>query len=268
MAESTLSLQYKDLERAIGIFLGYGRGAAFGDTAFTTLQQDVIDQCLASGLRQFYWPKAPDGTGATYEWSFLKPVGVLPIPINVQTVPLYDDFGGMEGQGYLSAGKSTQWWPLDFVGIGEVLMRYSELPTTTGRPILIAVEPLKGTTAQQGTRYQLHIWPITDQPYSLKFQYYVNPDYINTAFPYHMGGAIHAETVRAACLKAAEATLDDQRGLWAVEFEERLLASINADRKLKPQTLGYNGDQSDKRYRWNRGDQHGWTEVTVRGVQY
>ena len=69
---------------------------------------------------------------------------------------------------------------------------------------------------------------------------------------------------------AAEEFLDDQRGLWQAKFKDRLAASINMDRKCKPQRLGPNVDRSDLMDRWpyNRPDQHGWSLAKYNGVQY
>lgn len=268
MSEPTLAMKYADLAGEVGLFLGFGRGAALGDLTWTTAQQAAIDSCMKSGLRQFYYPEPLENETTSYDWSFLKPVAQVLLPANQQTVLLYDDFGGLEGQFYVFTVKTTQWWPLDLRPIGAILEKYAQFPTTSGRPQMAALEWLKTTGATQGQRQQLHVWPVADQAYTIKFQYYVNPDYLNTAFPYHMGGAQHAETVRAACLMAAEEFLDDAMTTWHLKYQDRLAASVASDRKSKPERLGYNGDGSDWRRRWHRGDQHGWSPITYRGVQY
>src|SRR5436190_13671644 len=95
--ESTLSLTLNDLSAEVGRFLGYGRGAAFQDAAWTKDQQAAIDSCVASGLRQFYFPPAVPPEISSYDWSFLKPVCTATFTQGASVVALPDDFGGFEG---------------------------------------------------------------------------------------------------------------------------------------------------------------------------
>ena len=95
--ESTLALQYKDLLAETGLFLGFGRGEEFGDTAWTTQQQAAIESCVKSGLRNFYWPPPVEGTPSSYDWSFLKPTASLALVSGQSAIQLPDDFGGFDG---------------------------------------------------------------------------------------------------------------------------------------------------------------------------
>lgn len=267
--ESTLSLTLDDLRGEVGFFLGHGRGAALGDPTWTSQQLAAIDSCVKSGLRTFYFPPPLDGMEASYDWSFLKPVGSLALAQGASTIPLPDDFGGLEGPVSLYTTTSQISWPIQVVHEGTVRQRYAELPTASGRPDMAAVQWIKGTTATAGQRAQLLVWPLADGAYTLQVPYYVNPDYLTAAFPYHLGGGQHAETVLESCLAIAEQRLDDAATVHTMKFKERLLASINADRKLKPQTLLYNGDRSDMRDRRWQGRNHYWDQpVTVNGIQY
>lgn len=272
MAEPTLSLTYTDLQAEAGFFLGWGRGqtAPYSDPAWTTAQQQGIDAVLRSGLRTFYWPQL-DGT--TYDWSFMRPLGTFVLAQGASTVPCPDDYGGPEGQVTVRAVGSAVRVPyrLPVTGEGEVRAAYAGNPTMTGRPLLVAVPSVKGTTGAAGTRHQMYVFPTADQQYTLDLPYYVNGDYLSTAFPYHMGGTAHAETVLAAVLAAAELYQDDARGPRWAYYQERLKASVDADRRHKPETAGYNGDRSDARnfFRYP-SDRHGWNYggITVGGVQY
>ena len=114
----------------------------------------------------------------------------------------------------------------------------------------------------------MFIFPTADQAYTLEFSYYLLAEALDGSRPYAYGGMAHAETIRAACLMAAEETLDDAQGLWAAKFRERLAASIMLDRRLKPQHGGYNGDHSED-YWTRRGSQHYEPYgVTFSGVEY
>lgn len=254
--ESTLAAAHQDLMQDVGFFLGWGRGAAANDVVWTTQQQQAIDRCVKGGLRNFYH--------CGYNWSFLRPVVILGVEEAAQTLPLPDDFGGVEGQITVGLTTGIQWWPVDFGGIGRVYQKYAELPTTTGRPIYCCIEPIKGTTATAGQRFQLRFWPIADDDYQLKFQYYVNPDYLSGAFPYAYGGAQHAETLLESCLALAEKILDNEATLHSMLFKEHLAMSQQMDRRNKPQHLGYNGDWSDQKdQRWGF---RGLNPITVGGV--
>lgn len=268
MAESTLSLKYSDLVGEVGLFLGYGRGAEFGDSAFTTQQQAAIDSCVRSGLRQFYFPPPLDQSGSSYDWSFLKPTVELTFAQGEDHIDLPDDFGGFEGPIGLLSTTSQVSWQVPLTGEGNVRQKYSELPEATGRPLLAALAPQKGTTFLRGQRFQMLLFPLADTDYTLQFAYYVLPDYLSGSYPYAYGGMAHAETILESCLAIAEQRLDDASSVHSMKFNERLAASVSLDRRSKPQRLGYNGDNSDGRNRLDRRGLHWQNLVTVGGVQY
>lgn len=257
MPEPTLALTYSDLLAEVGFHLGYGRGAAKGDTAFTARQQTTLDYVIKSGLRQFYYPPPLPGEKSSYDWSFLKPTATLTLQKGAQTVALPDDYGGFDGQvTIVPQGVTCQPWKIDWENEGRIRQRYAAYPSLVAPPRYVAQESLKGTTPNNGQRFQLYFFPTADQSYTLQVPYYVNPDYLTTANPYHYGGAQHAETVIQSCLAIAEQKLDDDRDVQQVKFMERLAASIAMDRKNKPQRLGYNADRSDRPENWRHGWQH------------
>lgn len=270
--ESTLAYKLSDLEAAVGFNLGYGRGANFSEPAWSTRQQNTITEDIKVGLAQFYWPPPLEGRWASYDWSFLRPAVTLTLPsASADTpLPLPDDFGGIEGQVSVMQSNGNVPWPLPVVNPGVVREEFAKLPTRTGRPLFCAVEPLKGTSAGAGQRWQLLVYPIPDGDYTLCFTYYVAPNFLTAANPYVYGGVAHSLTVSESCLYATEVRRDNlYDGPHRALFFERLEASINQDRKLKPQALGYNGDRSDaqsfdnglRRWWWNN-------PVSVNGVVY
>jgi len=260
MAESTLTAAFQDLQADVGFYLGFGRGVNFKQPAWDDFQQASIDRCVKGGLRRFYFNGHP--------WSFLKPTASLDLPVNTQKIPLPDDFGGFEGRVTLFSTTSLQWWPIELTSEGRIRAEYSIVPSATGRPLLAGLSFLKGTTGTQGQRCQLVIFPQSDADYTLQFSYYILPDYLTGAFPFAYGGAAHAETLLAACKATAELDLDDMQGPQEQKFQELLQRSIEWDQKSKPQSLGYNGDMSDIRYRTVRPDQHGYSTILVGGQQY
>lgn len=253
MPESTLSLKADDFRSQIGFFLGYGNGALYGETAYTTAQLLSINRCLESAQRRFYFPALP-GVGV-YEWSFLKPLATMSLLENAREVHLPDDFNGIDGPITVTVQQqpvTVQWWPVKTTNPGLLRVQQTNFPNMTGRPLMAAEEPIKGTGPNQGQRFKLHVFPMADQDYTLQFTYSVLPDAINASNPYPYGGATHAETFLESCLACAEEKLDDMQGVHAAAFERRLIASIAQDRRHKPQAMGYNGDGSD----WQAG--YGW----------
>lgn len=271
MAESTLTLARNDLKAAAGLFLGYGQGSVGGytDATWTSRQSAILDQVVRSGLRQFYFP-APDASGVSYEWSFLRPSASLTLPIGQQQIHLPDDFGGFDGQIQLTTGSNEVGIPLEVCGMGKVRQLRSEFPTTTGRPLWSAVDPIKGVTSNHGSRFNLEIYPIADQLYTLLCSYHIHPNALTGDYPYAYGGVEHSETIQAAIIAAAELYLDDTATVRKAYFAERLATSVSQDRKLKPQALGYNRDNSNRKYGSTRGPRDSWFrgDVTVNHTLY
>ncbi len=253
--ESTLAASYTDLLADVATFLGYTRGVAFGEADWDFRQKANLERCVRGGIRNVYH--------CGYDWSFLKPVVTLTLSSGANTVPLPDDFGGLEGQIALGATTATVWQPLDVRGIGDLYQQQNLYPTTNGQPLLVAQEPIKGTGPTQGQRFQLRFWPLADQDYRIQFQYYLLPDYLSGALPYVYGGAQHAETFLSSCKAIAERDLDDIiDGPQQIEFMRRLDVSKDLDRRHKPQMLGYNRDHSDSHSEWTRRDVH-WNNPVV-----
>lgn len=266
--ESTLAITFAELKARITSFMGWGRGSDYGDTPLTSDQSFQLQGLLASGLRQFYYPPPLEGERVSHDWSFLRPTCTLTLALGDSTLALPDDFGGFEGRITLVPSATQTWTPIDLFNEGLVRQRAVQLPAATGIPEMAALVWLKGTTASAGQRAQLLFWPQADKDYPINFQYYVLPDYLQTAFPYHLGGMAHAETILESCLATAEQRLDDSATVHSLKFKERLAASINIDRKMKPQRLGYNGDNSDAlaarcgNLHWN------FPGITFQGVLY
>lgn len=268
--EPTLAIAYKELKGDVGFYLGYGRGADF-DSANPWSDEEslTVDSLVRSGLRQFYYPPPEYPGSLPYDWSFLRPIFSTTLVANAAFLDMPDDFGGIEGR-ITVTGTTVNVipWAVDLTNEGIIREAYAASPSCTGRPLRAAVVPLKGTTLTEGQRHQLYVYPLPDQAYPLQFAYYLNPNYLSGAKPYAYGGPQHAETLLESCLAIAEERLQDiAGGPHAMKFKERLLASIGADSRLKPQLQGYNGDASDN-VGWTRRDQYDGSRTTVYGVQY
>lgn len=261
--ESSLSAAFKDLRGDVGSFLGYGRGVDFGDATWTARQEGTIDRFVKGGLRKFYH--------CGYEWSFLKPSATLQLSTALSAVPMPDDFGSVDGRIVISTGANSNWCPVDLTGPGVLDMEQARNPSYTGWPRLGCLDPIKGTTATAGQRFQLRFYPTADADYTLRLRYNLNPDFLSGAFPYAYGGPQHAECLLAACKASAEIDGDDVlNGPQFVEFMRLLAISKELDQRQKAQSLGYNGDRSDALFGWAdwRHDVQAGARVTFNGVQY
>lgn len=254
--ESTLQAQYRDLTGDVGHFLGFGRGVAFGDAVWTARQQANLDRCVKGGLRNFYH--------CGYEWSFLKPFASLTLAEGETVVRLPDDFGSATGRILLSSDDSTS-WSIELGPVGRVYEWAARQVETTGTPIMVCQEPIKGTAATEGQRFQLRFYPISDRDYTVQLQYNLNPDYLSGSMPYAYGGAQHAETILSSCKAVAERDFDDMAdGPQQLEFMRRLQVSMELDKRQKPQSLGYNADRTEWRSAGRRG--YGWPQaITYEG---
>jgi hypothetical protein len=231
--ESTLALSRSDLEARVGHYLGYGRGAARADAAWTAKQQATITDCLTSGLARFYQ--------ANPDWSFLRPSAALALASAASALTLPDDFGHLEGPVEVTSPSGSA---RCFPQTGRARSRLSEHPDRTGPPEECDVEPLRSPTASRGQRFQLVVFPAADQAYTLRASYSLHPNALSGLQAYPYGGAAHSETILAACLSAAEQDVDGAAGVHTVRYEQLLAVSRQQDARKKPQHFGYNGDAS------------------------
>ncbi len=266
--ESTLSIVWSELEARVGTFLGWGRGAKYGSQAWTDEQQFELDGIVGSALRRFYHQPV-DQNGSAYNWSFLKPTASLTFLSGASTIDLPDDFGAFEDRITVTAsGNSTQPWRVEWTNEAIIRQRYAVTPSLTGPPLLAAQRPLKGTSQTHGQKFQLLLYPLADQDYTLGVQYYINPDFLSSPFPYAYGGSQHSETILEGCLAIAEKRLDDEATVHAAEYERCLMASIGIDRRNKPQKLGYNRDRSDDWSAYPRPLHYAIPAVTYNGTDF
>lgn len=250
MAEPTLNLTNSQLEAEIGWFLGFGRGANYSDTAWSTRQQRDITMALNTGLRMFYYPPPLPGEAASYDWSFARPMRQVTLIEGETSVALPDDFGGIEGDVmFIDSGRLVA--ACKVTNEQRVARMYADYPDVSGQPQLAAIRIPSTTSLAKSQRANLYIYPAADQDYTLEFQMYLNPDALSASFPYALGGTTHAETIRAACKAAAERDINNvQNGPQFQYFLERLRASVSLDRRNKGQTYGYNGDPGYNRPRY------------------
>lgn len=259
MPEPTLSVPNAELEADVGWFLGLGRGANYSETAWSSRNQLSITKAVKSGLRMFYFPSSG------YSWSFIRPTRSVTLVSGAQSVDLPDDFGGIEGTvQFMNSGR--MFCSVEVTNEQRLSRMYADMPDVTGQPMFCAVRTPSTTSLNKGQRPNLQVYPQADDDYTLEFQMYLNPDALSATFPYALGGTTHIETVRAACLAAAERDINNvQHGPQYQHFMERMQASEKLDRRNKAQHLGMNIDPGYNRGRYYADRWNNNGTVTVNG---
>lgn len=232
MSESTLAMTYDQIRQRIGHHRGYGRVIA--DWADNGEAEEDIEQCLKIGASMFYFPAVQP----PHEWSFLRPVKTLTINDGDTEIELPDDFGYLCGEIYFVEDDGVWGEPLKVMNEGRVLLAQQQAADSSGIPIIAAITNSDSPGRIRGQRWSLLFYPEADQEYTIKFQYSCIPNALSESNPYHYGGAAHSETFVEACLAASEQSLDGMMGIHGALFQQRMKASIDYDRRMKPETIG------------------------------
>lgn len=238
--ESTLADTYRDVIGSLGFEAGWGRGPDNDDRAWDAHKQQTLKQVMKSGLRQFY---------QAHDWSFLTPRVRLTLPSGVSAMKLPFDFGGILSPCiHLIAGSGTTGGTIKLTN--DVRRRLALSPSASGRPCYAEIEPLPDTTKTAGQRWQMIFFPAASAEYTIEFYQTISGQLLTAELPYALGGPEHSETILASCLAVWENRIDHiPPGPAAprfLDYREKLATSIKNDRKKRPQSLGYNGDTSDR----------------------
>ncbi len=159
--------------------------------------------------------------------------------------PIYDlpsDFAEIEGPFTYRPGTAVSWRPIRIVSIEQIHER-RQWYDRTSYPRVAAVVP-KAFVKTVGQQWEVHFDPMPDAIYQLQYRYRVTPYNLDATDKYAMGGQVHAETIRASVMAAAETHNNDEQGVRWNTFMSRLSASIAHDQGVGPETLGVERGQS------------------------
>lgn len=267
--ESTLADTYRDVIGSLGFEAGWGRGPDNGDPEWDSDQFTTLKLIMKSGLRQFYKPP-PDQAGVSHQWSFLSPFVRLALASGQRELRMPRDFGGVEGNVYVASANAGGTPGICQVG-GGVRALYAVYPNSTGRPAVADIEALR-TSGADGQKWQMVFYPEPNADYTIEFYYSILGEMLTGDLPFAYGGPDHSETILASCLAVWENRIDDiPNGPRYQHWRERLAASISIDRAKRPQTLGYNADNSDDRYERRSGRysaRYGYPRLRLNGVLF
>ena len=268
MAQSTLNITTAELQSYVARFCGM---SSVTYASLSASEKAEVDQHVRSGLRRFYNPPPLDGERVGHQWSFLSPRGSITTVSGQSAYDLPDNFGGiLEGVLTWPAEQATR-EPVRIVS-DAVFRRAMQVDTATGRTRMATILPKAddGDVATDGTpdiptAFEILLHPIPDEDdLVLTFRYMAIQDAVTSGID-PPGGALHADTIVAACRYAASELAEPKaQQFHKAIFMERLAASVSLDRRVTSvSSLGYNGDNSDAT-RFVKP----YPTATVYGVQY
>lgn len=239
MPESTLSINYNDLQVEVGTFLHLGP-----DTSEWSAREDAqVDRIIQAGLRQFYYPPAMEGVELGYRWSFLQPTATVATVASTSTYNLPSDFGNITGQLQYEADK-TFLRGITQISEGQML-ELQQHDNAERKPRHFATR-FKDSDGSDGQRHEIVLWPTPDAVYNLTYRYDAYAGKIDKYnYPYPLGGMKHNETLIASCLAVAEKRGNDEDGLHGREFERMMASSVALDRRNFTQRYGQMGGGED-----------------------
>lgn len=263
----SLALSYFDLQSLVGIHAGFGSNPDNDTAPWDAEKLYAVDAAINDGYRMFLFP-TPVIQGQSHSWSFLRPVFSMSTVSGIEVYQLPEDFGHSAGD-ITIVSTSTAYDPIAIVGDGYMRGNRTGNPTASGVPTTASTRCLTGGGGPQ--RWEIEFYPSPDAVYALEFPYTVgNPQKLSKTNPYPYGGAMHADTLKAACLAAWERSFDDEQGVQMADFQRRLAASMAVDARSRGDFLGRYRDESGPTSRTGTGRaRHGGTfTVTVGGVEY
>lgn len=161
--------------------------------------------------------------------------------ISAEQYAMPDDFGGAIDR--LTYKNDNQCVTVAKVG-GETfrIWRQNRLQGDgepyTGAPEIYCIQPIQGTTASTGQRWEMLLGPAPDQDYLLEMEYEVIPNMLTTALPYHLGGPRFAQIVEMACISAAEIKRERRYdGPMNMQYMTMLRTAILEDRSISRQDV-------------------------------
>lgn len=236
---------YETFRAETARYLGYD------PSNLSAMEENAVDACVQSGVRQFYYPPAiGDGSNAAYEWTFLRQGGTVAATAGVGDYVLPDGFGRIAGPILASDGMHVT--EVRVIPEGTLnLWRGND--AHAARPGFAAVSftlpsytpPATGASGQLKV---LKIYPVPDKAYTLSFNCDAIPEKLDaTTNKFPLGGPMFTELVLESCLAVAEQRVNDEAGLHTQNFQSMLASFIERDRKTTAQVFGQIGDPEHRR---------------------
>ena len=201
---------------------------------------DRLDEVVNAGYLQFIYPIPINGETVAHRWSFLRPTATFDTAADDYLYDMPAAFGAIIGD--LMYDEDEYVHQIIEQTTPGMIDRHRAVNSASGLPYLFALRPKTvGMTSAQVT--ELMLYPTPDVAYGIVYHYDAKVDPLSETNAYPLGGQAHAETILQSCRDiAASRYKDDTGGREHALFLERLHASVEADRRLSPKTLGFNED--------------------------
>jgi hypothetical protein len=235
-ASSTLELTYSVLRERIADDLGWTRSSG----NWSSDESDRLDSILHEGYLQFIYPIPVEGENVSHRWSFLKPTSNFDTVAETYLYDMPSDFGAIVGDLVYDEDECVH--KIIKQTSSGMIDKNRASNNISGIPYLFALRPKTvEMTSSQVT--ELMLYPTPDAAYGIIYHYDAKVNPLSDANAYPLGGQAHSQTILQSCRDIAAARYKDnpggrEHGL----FLERLKASVEADRRLSPKTLGFNED--------------------------
>ncbi len=233
--DAAIESSYPTLRTEIADYLGWTRNGEW-----SVDERARLDSILNSGYRQFINPVPLEGESVAHRWSFLQPTQTFD---TVASTYLYDMPAAYAAPvGDLIYDEDEDMPRIIQQTTSGLIDRKRAVNDAEGRPSLFALRPKNVVmTASQVT--ELMLYPTPDAVYGIVYHFDAKTAPLSSTNLYPLGGQAHSETILQSCRDIADARYNDnpggpEHGL----FLERLRASVEADRRNSPKTLGFNND--------------------------
>ena len=237
-APSTVAGEVSFLTARVRIadFLGWTRDSGQWDGT----DIDRLDEIINAGYQQFVYPPPLQNEMVSHEWSFLKPTATFDTVADDYLYDLPSDFGAMVGD--LAYDEDEDESRIIEQVTPGMIDRARTVDDYSGRPYQFALRP-KAVTMAASQVTELMLYPAPDAVFGIIYHYDAKVGTLSETNSYMLGGQAHFETILQSCRDvAATRYRDDAMGKEHVLYLERLRASVEADRRLSPKTLGFNED--------------------------
>ncbi len=216
----TVEQLYQDVAMQVGRVLDHG----YDPAGWSDFQNKEIRSVVKGGCNTFI--------AANPAWSFLITTKTISLVEMEESVPLPAEFGGMVGG--FSYDTDLEHRNIPIVNMQKILSLRS-VKNETGPPQFAAVlaEPGDGTARMT---WKAEFYPTPNTNDLLVFTMKVVPEALSETAKYPLGSALYPETIKAACLAAAELHKTGQRGARQEHYQELLARSIEQDAALNPDT--------------------------------
>ena len=239
-ATDDLGYDFTELKVEIADQLGWGRNTEGAGSDWSTETEARLSAIIEAGHLQVIYPVPLEGETVAHRWSFLRPTATLSCTASTYLYDMPATFGAMVGDMVYDEDEDVH-RIIEHTNPAAI-DQMRAVNDAEGRPVYFALRPQGvGQTAAQVT--ELMLYPTPDSAYDIVYHYDAEVYPPSSVRSILLGGQAHSETFLQSCRDIAAARYkDDPKGKEHDLFLERLRASVEADRRNSPKTLGINND--------------------------